>query len=78
MTLPPDIGDGNTAHEKGLHWIRGSVSLHADAVCKMILIQAQAGKVQLVQDENDDIEFRQVCLQPPSPSWWKANRQSNP
>lgn len=60
MTLPPDIGDGNTAHEKGLHWIRGSVSLHADAVCKMILIQAQAGKVQLVQDENDDIEFRQV------------------
>ncbi|MBK8553384.1 MAG: hypothetical protein IPL53_20900 [Ignavibacteria bacterium] len=60
LTLPKDISNANTAFEKGLHWIKAAVENNTDAVCKMILIQAQAGRVELVQDETNQIEFRQT------------------
>ncbi len=60
LTLPADISDMNTLLGKGLHWIKVAAHPHTDAVCKMILIQAQAAKAQLVQDETNAIEFRQL------------------
>jgi hypothetical protein len=60
ITMPPDISNKNTMLEKGLRWIKTSVAHNTDAVCKMILIQAQAGRAELVQDLEDQIEFRQV------------------
>lgn len=60
LTFPNDISNQNTAFEKGLHWIKASVKQNTDAVCKMILIQAQAGRVELVQDESKETEFRQT------------------
>lgn len=60
LTLPSGISNQNTAHEKGLFWIKAAVKQNTDAVCKMILIQAQAGKAVLVQDETQQIEFRQA------------------
>lgn len=60
ITFPSDINNQNTLLEKGLHWIKAGVTQNTDAVCKMILIQAQAGRVELVQDFTNNIEFRQI------------------
>ncbi len=60
LTLPKEISNQNTAFEKGLHWIKTAVKQNTDAVCKMILIQAQAARVELVQDAAKEIEFRQT------------------
>lgn len=60
LTLPMDISNNNTLLDNGLHWIKVAAHPYADAVCKMILIQAQTAKVELVQDETNGIEFRQL------------------
>lgn len=60
VTIPKDISSNNTALEKGLYWIKAAVDKNTDAVCKMILVQAQAGLVQLKLDETTGIEFRQT------------------
>jgi hypothetical protein len=60
LTFPKDFTNQNSAFEKGLHWIKAAVKQNTDAVCKMILIQAQAGRAELVQDESKEIEFRQT------------------
>jgi len=60
ITLGHDAGDDNTLLEQGLHWIKIAAHPFTDAVCKMVLIQAQAAKVQLVQDESAQVAFRQL------------------
>ena len=60
LTLPADISNQDSLLGKGLHWIKVAAHPHTDAVCKMILIQAQAARVQLVQDDSNQIEFRQI------------------
>lgn len=60
VTLPADISNQDSLLGKGLHWIKVAAHPHTDAVCKMILIRAQAARVQLLQDEGNQIEFRQV------------------
>ena len=57
FTLPADISNDITMLEGGLQWIKATVSQNCDAVCKMILVSAQAGMVTLVQDEIKQIEF---------------------
>ncbi|HEY2348328.1 MAG TPA: hypothetical protein VGH64_04905 [Puia sp.] len=57
FTLPPDISKDITLLEPGLHWIKTTVTQNCDAVCKMIMISAQAGLVTLVQDQINLIEF---------------------
>ena len=59
LTLPEAISNQNTLLEKGKHWIKAVVEKDIDAVCNLILIQAQAASVELVQDEAAQIEFRQ-------------------
>jgi hypothetical protein len=60
FTLPAEISNQNTLLEKGKHWIKAVVENDIDAVCNLILIQAQSAKVELVQDEAAQIEFRQT------------------
>jgi hypothetical protein len=60
ISLPVSIRKDNTVLEKGLHWIKAAVIDTPDAVCKMILVQTQSARVQLVQDETKLIEFRQT------------------
>jgi hypothetical protein len=60
LTLPADITNQNSAFGKGLHWLKAVVGNDIDAVCSMILIQAQAASVELVQDETSQVEFRQL------------------
>lgn len=59
LTLPGEISNQNTKLEKGLHWIKAAVEKDIDGVCNLILIQAQAASVELVQDETNQVEFRQ-------------------
>ena len=59
ITLPPGICNGCTALQKGLYWIKAAVQQFPDAVCKLIVVQAQAAQVKLVQDEEKQIEFSQ-------------------
>ena len=60
ITLPADCSNDNTEHQRGFHWIKTAAGDYADAVCKMILVQAQAARVQLLQDEANGIDFRQL------------------
>ncbi|MEO8960783.1 MAG: hypothetical protein ABI325_02815, partial [Ginsengibacter sp.] len=60
LTFPRHISNQNTLHQKGLHWIKAAVFQNVDAVCEMILIQAQAARVELVQDDEQEIEFREI------------------
>ncbi|MDI3319779.1 hypothetical protein [Pinibacter soli] len=60
LTLPKDCSTHNTLLENGLAWIKITAHPFTDAVCKMVLIQAQAAKVQLVQNDTTGIEFRQL------------------
>jgi len=59
LTIPEDISNKNTVLEKELHWIKATVNKNPDAVCKMILVQAQAASLELVQNELTQVEFRQ-------------------
>jgi len=59
LTLPPGISNNNSLLDPGLHWIKVTAGPYADAVCKLLLVQAQAVRVQLQQDEAAGIEFRQ-------------------
>ncbi|HWK04710.1 MAG TPA: hypothetical protein VNS58_13815 [Puia sp.] len=60
LTLGGDAVNTNTLLEEGLHWIKVTAQPYADAVCKIVSIQAQAAKVQLQQDEASQVEFRQL------------------
>ncbi|MDQ6763564.1 MAG: hypothetical protein M3015_13170 [Bacteroidota bacterium] len=60
LSFPANINNQNTLFQKGLYWIKAAVAKNIDAVCNMILIQAQAASVELVQDEANQIEFRKV------------------
>jgi hypothetical protein len=60
LTLPKDASNDTTLFESGSHWIKIGARQNCDAVCKLILVQAQAGLVSLVQDELAGIEFRSI------------------
>ena len=60
LTLAADTSTSNSLLGTGLAWIKVTAHPFADAVCKMILIQAQAAMVQLLQDDTKSIEFRQL------------------
>lgn len=59
-TLPLTISNQCTAQQKGLYWIRIAAKQNPDAVCKLMMVQAQAAQVTLVQDETKQIEFSQT------------------
>jgi hypothetical protein len=60
IKFPADVATNNTLLENNFAWIKITAHPFSDAVCKMVLIQAQAALVQLVQDETKGIEFRQI------------------
>ncbi len=60
LTLPAEMSNQNTLLEKGKHWIKAVVEKDIDAVCRLILIQAQAASVELIQNETEQIEFRHI------------------
>ncbi|MBL0741127.1 hypothetical protein [Chryseolinea lacunae] len=58
LTLPADSDNQSTLLGKGLHWLKVTAHPFTDTVCKLIVVQAQAARATLVQNEH--VEFRQI------------------
>jgi hypothetical protein len=53
VAIPRDASDSNTLLPSGMHWIRAAVASESDAVCRLILVAAQALKATFVDKNND-------------------------
>lgn len=53
LAIPRDASDSNTLLPSGIHWIRAAVASESDAVCRLILVGAQALKATYVDKSND-------------------------
>lgn len=60
LSIPKEAGLIHTAFTSGLIWIKASVATNTDAVCKIIDIKAQGALAELVQSEQEVIEFRNL------------------
>ncbi len=49
ISLPADAANAATRLEPGLHWLKASVQMDTDTVCRMVAVRAQAGSAGLVQ-----------------------------
>ncbi|MCL6258870.1 baseplate J/gp47 family protein [Aquiflexum sp. TKW24L] len=58
--IPKEAGSNHTAVTSGLIWVKASVAANTDAVCKIIDIKAQGALTELVQSEQEGIEFRNL------------------
>lgn len=58
LNIPKEAGLTHTALTTGLIWIKASVTVNTDSVCKIIDIKAQGALAELVQSESAGIEFR--------------------
>jgi hypothetical protein len=61
LAIPRDASDANTLLPSGMHWIRAAVASKSDAVCRLILVAAQALKATFV-DKNNDPAFSAKIL----------------
>lgn len=53
LAIPRDASDSNTLLPSGMHWIRAAVASESDAVCRLILVAAQALKATFSDTNND-------------------------
>lgn len=53
IAMPRDASDSNTLLPGGMHWIRAAVASESDAVCRLIMVAAQALKATFVDKNND-------------------------
>ncbi|WP_113923266.1 baseplate J/gp47 family protein [Cognataquiflexum aquatile] len=60
LSIPKEAGLIHTAFTSGLIWVKASVAANTDAVCKIIDIKAQGALAELVQSEQEGIEFRNL------------------
>lgn len=63
VSLPADAAFNAATMPPARCWIKLAVSDHLDAVCRLIGIRAQAGRVELVQDIENGIYFRRPLPQ---------------
>jgi hypothetical protein len=57
-----DINNGNTFFDPTLYWLKAVVKKDADAVCKLISVQAQAIKATLQEDRTKNIYFKSFLV----------------
>lgn len=60
LSLPKEAGLIHTVFTSGLLWVKASVMANTDAVCKIIDIKAQGALAELVQSEQEGIEFKNL------------------
>ncbi len=53
FAMPRDASDANTLLPAGMHWIRAAVASESDAVCRLILVAAQALEATFTDRGND-------------------------
>lgn len=73
VSFPKEAGKAQTALTDGLLWIRASVEDNTDAVCKIIDIKAQGALAELVQSEEEGIEFREILPSGTISKLWKSD-----
>lgn len=61
IAMPRQASDSNTLLPGGMHWIRAAVASKSDAVCRLILVAAQALKATFA-DKNNDPAFPATVL----------------
>lgn len=60
VSLPGDATYEGTVMPSGMLWVKAAVQGHIDAICKLTGIRAQAGQVELVQDEKSGSYFKET------------------
>lgn len=65
LSVPRDATDDNTLLPAGMHWVRCSVMSRVDAVCRLLLVAAQAVEVTF-SDAGNDPAFAGRVLPPDS------------
>jgi hypothetical protein len=60
LSIPKEADLTHTAFTSGIIWVKASVAANTDAVCKIIDIKAQGALAELVQSEQEGIEFRNL------------------
>jgi len=60
ISFPSDAGHTGTVMPTGMLWLKVAVQGQIDAVCKLRAITAQAGQVELVQDEINNVYFTEI------------------
>ncbi|WP_353129938.1 hypothetical protein [Parapedobacter pyrenivorans] len=58
VSLPSDATKQGTVMPQGMLWMMAAVEEQIDAVCKLASIRAQAGQVELIQDEANMLYFK--------------------
>ena len=53
FTMPRDASDTNTLLPTPMHWLRAAVAAESDAVCRLVMIAAQALKATFINKDND-------------------------
>lgn len=53
FAMPRDASDTNTLLPAGMHWLRAAVASESDAVCRLILVAAQALEATFTDRDND-------------------------
>lgn len=53
FAVPRDASDANTLLPSGMHWIRAAVETESDAVCRLIMVAAQALAATFTDKQND-------------------------
>ena len=60
VSFPSDAAHTGTVMPPGMLWLKAAVEGQIDAVCKLKAITAQAGQVELVQDEVNNVYFTEI------------------
>lgn len=53
FAVPRDASNTNTILPAGMHWIRGAVASGSEAVCRLVMVAAQALEVTYADKDND-------------------------
>ena len=63
LSVPGDASDSNTMLPPGMHWLRVAVATKSDAVCRLLLLAAQAVRASFT-NRNNDAAFPAKVLSP--------------
>jgi hypothetical protein len=63
LAIPSDASESNTLLSPGMHWLRVAVATKSDAVCRLVLVAAQAVRASFT-DRNNDAAFAAKVLPP--------------
>ncbi|MEB2773756.1 baseplate J/gp47 family protein [Algoriphagus sp. D3-2-R+10] len=73
LSFPKEAVKTHTALTTDMIWVRASVADNMDAVCKIIDIKAQGALAELLQSEEEGIEFREILPSGTISKLWRSD-----